>query len=111
MSVKGRKSRQAQHKSTARGHSLKAIFKPRRAVDREHFPTGKVWGAWRAQQLLVDAFAQAPVDIAAVEEEGCARCGLEPHAWKGHKGQGYRRGREWYCCQLCADELECPCQG
>jgi hypothetical protein len=111
MSVKGQKSRQAQHKAPDRGDSLKAIFKPRRAVDREHFPAGKVWGARRARQLLADTFAQAPVDTAAVEEEGCARCGLEPHAWKGHKGQGYPRGGEWYCCQLCADEHECPCQG
>src|SRR5215472_13561863 len=85
MSVKGRKSRQVQHESMDRGHTLKVVFKPRRAVDSEHFPFGKVWGTWRARQLLADTFAQALVDTAGVEEEGCARCGLEPHAWKGNK--------------------------
>ena len=110
MSVKGRNSRHAQHKSTDRGQSLKAIFKPRRAFDREHSPTGKMWGARRAPQLLAGAFAQSAVDTACVED-GCARCGLEPRAWKGHNGKGYPRGGEWYCCQMCADELECPCQG
>jgi len=98
MSVKGGKSRQAQIKYMDHGHSLKAIFKPGRAVDRERFPARKMWGARRARQLLADAFAQALVDTAAMEEEGCARCGLEPHTWKGSKGQGYPRGGEWYCC-------------
>jgi hypothetical protein len=111
MSVKGRKSRQAQHKSPDRGHSLKAIFKPRRAVDREHFPAGKGWGARRARQLLADASTQATMDPAAVEEKVCMGCGLERRLWKGHKGKDYPRGGEWYCCQMCADELECLCQG
>jgi hypothetical protein len=111
MSVKGRKSRQAQHKSMDHAHSLKAILKPGRAVDRERFPARKMWGARRARQLLAGAFAQALVDTAAAEEEGCARCGLEPHVRKGHKGQGYPSGGEWYCCQMRADELERPCQG
>jgi len=111
MSVKGRKSRQAPHTSTDRGDSLKAIFKPRRAVDCEHFPAGKTWEAGRARQLLADALAQASADLGAAEAGLCTGCGLEPWAWLGNHGEGYVRDGARYCCQGCAERRVCPCQG
>ena len=110
MSVKGRKFRRMGPKPEDRGHTRKGLFQLGRAVDRGHFPAGRAWGTRRARQLLAGAVAQAPAYTAAVQEEGCSRCGLEPHAWKGSQGKGYARGGGYYCCQLCADELECPCQ-
>jgi hypothetical protein len=111
MSVKGRKSRQAQQTSRDHGYSLKAIFKSRRTVDREHFPAGKNWEAGRARQLLADALAQASADLGAAEAGLCAGCGLEPWAWLGNHSEGYVRDSVRYCCQGCAERRVCPCQG
>jgi hypothetical protein len=110
MSVKGRKFHQPAPEPTDRRDTWKGGFKPRRAVDRERSPLGKFWGVRRTRQPLSEVLEQAQMDTTAVDEEGCARCGLEPQAWQGSNGKGYTKGGTWYCCQLCADELECPCQ-
>jgi hypothetical protein len=110
MSVKGRKFRQARHKPTDRGHTLKAIFQAKHAVGRERLHVGMASRAERTRHALTDTFAQAQRATAAVDEEVCPGCGLEQHSWKGNKGKGYPRGGERYCCRPCADELECACQ-
>jgi hypothetical protein len=110
MSVKGRKSRQWRYKRTHHGDTVKAIFE-RGCAARRHFSAGKASGAVRARGLLADALAQAPVNPGAMEEEGCAGCGLEQCAWLGNQGEGYVSDGERYCCQGCAGRRECPCQG
>ena len=110
MSVKGRKFRQVRHKPTDYGHTLKTIFRAKHAVGRERPPGGIVSGARRTRPALEETFAQARMDTAAVDEEVCPGCGLAQQSWKGNKGKGYPRGGERYCCQPCADEIECACQ-
>ena len=111
MSVKGRKSRQEQPQFSDREHTLKIVFKPRRAIGRGHFPAENTWGAGGARQLLADALAQAQMESTALAEEGCTGCGLEQWAWLGNQGKGYINDGERYCCQGCADQHICPCQG
>jgi hypothetical protein len=110
MSVKGRKSRQAQHQPTDHKHTLKAIFQAKHPVGRKQLPVGMASRSGRTRHALAGTLAQAQTDTAVVSEEVCAGCGLEQHSWKGNRGKGYPRSGERYCCQACADELECACQ-
>jgi hypothetical protein len=110
MAVKVRKFLQARHKPTDFGHTLRALFQAKRAVRREQLPVGMASRTGRTRHALADTFAQAQMGTAAMDEEVCAGCCLERHLWKGSKGKGYPRDGERYCCQPCADELECACQ-
>jgi hypothetical protein len=110
MSVKGRKFRQARHKPTDHGHTFKAIFQAKHAIGRERLPVGRASRTGRTRHAPADTLAQARIDTAAVDEEVCAGCGLEQHLWKGNKGKGYPQDGEHYCCQPCADEIDCACQ-
>ena len=51
------------------------------------------------------------MESTALAEEGCTGCGLEQWAWLGNQGKGYINDDERYCCQGCADQHICPCQG
>jgi hypothetical protein len=110
MSVKGRKFRQARHKPTDHGHTFKAIFQAKHAIGRERLPVGRASRTGRTRHAPADTLVQARIDTAAVDEEVCAGCGLEQHLWKGNKGKGYPQDGEHYCCQPCADEIDCACQ-
>jgi hypothetical protein len=42
-------------------------------------------------------------------EETCPGCGMERSEWKGNNGQGVHQNGETYCCQGCADGVDCTC--
>ena len=42
-------------------------------------------------------------------EETCAGCGMDRSEWKGNRGQGVSKNGEIYCCQGCADGVDCTC--
>jgi hypothetical protein len=42
-------------------------------------------------------------------EETCVGCGLDRSEWKGNRGQGVVKDGETYCCQGCADGVDCSC--
>ena len=39
----------------------------------------------------------------------CANCGISDGEWLENDGQGYRQGDATYCCQECAEQLDCAC--
>ena len=42
-------------------------------------------------------------------DDTCPGCGLERSEWKGNEGQGVSKDGETYCCQSCADGIDCTC--
>jgi len=42
-------------------------------------------------------------------EKVCAECGLEEVVWRGNDGEGYLLEGQWYCCQDCAEGMDCAC--
>jgi hypothetical protein len=42
-------------------------------------------------------------------EDICAGCGMERSEWKGNRGRGYTKNGQIYCCQDCAEDIECNC--
>jgi hypothetical protein len=45
----------------------------------------------------------------AVIEEVCIGCGMHKSSWKGNNRGGYAKDGERYCCQDCAEGIECTC--
>jgi hypothetical protein len=41
--------------------------------------------------------------------ETCPGCGMDRSEWKGNMGQGVPKDGETYCCQGCADGVDCTC--
>ena len=110
MSVKGRQFRQVHRKPMSHEHPIKAVFHAKYASARERPPVRMAPGTRQTRHVPADNSAHVRIDAAPVDEEVCAGCGLEQHVWKGNRGKGYARDGERYCCQPCADELDCACQ-
>jgi hypothetical protein len=112
MSVKGRHTRRARHDPVDRWDTADAIVARGRAVGRGHRLSRRAQRAVQAWDLSADAFAREPADTGEagdVEEEVCARCGVERSVWQGNKGKGYTRHGATYCCHGCAEGFECSC--
>jgi hypothetical protein len=52
-------------------------------------------------------------EMGAIDNKGllgiCAGCGVDETEWQGNHGQGYKQDGHMYCCQDCAEDIECSC--
>jgi hypothetical protein len=50
------------------------------------------------------------IDIDESEmEDICVGCGMEKSEWKGNEGKGYMKDGQMFCCEDCAEGIECTC--
>jgi hypothetical protein len=62
-----------------------------------------------AEEMDEEDMNEADLEEDDEMEEACPGCGIERSEWKGNNGQGVPKNGETYCCQDCADGIDCTC--